>query len=295
MKYFLTKHCEDCLYRRQERLSSDPEFLAEIRSILDQRSPEDTAPYLVYLFNQVYKKKYGHTSHHYEMEKIRFNDLVLSMEESIRQKYEEISGDSNNIFHGDILAASIAYARIGNYIDFGPRQNVSPEDFLDLFGSPQWNDADQKNYASFCRQAATARSFLLLADNCGEIVLDKIFLELLHERFPQLDLYVMVRGGNVLNDATMEDALYVGLDRIAKVIHNGRPVSGTIYSLLSEEAKEIFDHADLILAKGQGNYESLYLMGRHIFYSFLCKCDFFVERFGVPELTGMFLEENSPS
>ncbi len=63
----------------------------------------------------------------------------------------------------------------------------------------------------------------------------------------------MVRGGEVLNDATKEDAVYVGMDQVAEVVSNGKPVPGTVYELLSEEAKELLDHADVILSKGQGS------------------------------------------
>lgn len=144
---------------------------------------------------------------------------------------------------------------------------------------------------SLFRQCEDAKSFLLIADNCGEIVLDKLFLSELHRRFPELDLSVMVRGGEVLNDATMEDAEYVDLPQIARVISSGSNAAGTIYDMLSPEARDALDSAQVILTKGQGNYESLSHQGRHIFYSFLCKCEIFTERFSVPPLTGMLVEE----
>ena len=144
---------------------------------------------------------------------------------------------------------------------------------------------------SLFRQCESAESFLLVADNCGEIVLDKLFLTELRRRFPKLDISVMVRGSEVLNDATMEDAEYVGLPQTARVISSGSAAAGTIYSMLSAEARQALDGADIILAKGQGNYESLSHQGRHIFCSFLCKCELFTERFSVPPLTGMLVEE----
>lgn len=133
------------------------------------------------------------------------------------------------------------------------------------------------------------KSFLLLADNCGEIVLDKLFLEQLLIRFPHLTPRVMVRGGEVLNDATEEDARYTGIDQVAQVISNGNTVAGTVCDLLSEEAKIALDTADIVLSKGQGNYETLNGQGRHIFYAFLCKCDYFTGRFSVPKLTGILV------
>ena len=92
-----------------------------------------------------------------------------------------------------------------------------------------------------------------------------------------------------MNDATREDAKLVGIP--FPVIDNGNRVGGTDLNLLSEEARQALRQADVILAKGQGNYESLFKQGRHIFYSFLCKCELFTSRFRVPKLTGIFVEE----
>ena len=95
-----------------------------------------------------------------------------------------------------------------------------------------------------------------------------------------------------MNDVTEEDAHYTGIDRVADIVSNGAAVTGTVYDLLPPEARMVLDGADVILSKGQGNYESLSGQGRHIFYSFLCKCDLFQRRFGALPLTGMFIEEN---
>lgn len=80
-------------------------------------------------------------------------------------------------------------------------------------------------------------------------------------------------------------------NNLADIISNGEAIAGTIYEMLTDEAKGVLDTSDVILAKGQGNYESMSGQGRHIFYEFLCKCDLFTTRFNVPKLTGMFIEE----
>lgn len=202
------------------------------------------------------------------------------------EKMQEILSE---IKKGEITR--VTFINIGNHIDFGAMTQVDSDIFLELFSKVQISESDEITYQSFLDQCSKAETFLLMADNCGEIVLDKLLVEQLKERFPELKVAVMVRGGEVLNDATKEDAVYVGMDQVAEVVSNGKPVLGTVYELLSEEAKELLDHADVILSKGQGNYESLSNQGRHIFFTFLCKCDQFTERFGVPELTGMFVEE----
>jgi uncharacterized protein with ATP-grasp and redox domains len=101
----------------------------------------------------------------------------------------------------------------------------------------------------------------------------------------------MVRGDEAVNDATMEDAEYVGMTKEFKVITNGEKIAGTVYRRIPQEAKDAINNADVILSKGQANYESFAGEGFHAFFTFLCKCDLFVNRFKVPRLTGMFVEE----
>ena len=273
--------CVDCLWKRQQRLSSDPSYLSEIRSILDNRRENDCAPYLVYLFNQAHQRHFGKRPSYSSINK-ECNDLVLSMEESLRQKIQSSS---------DPLRTAFVFARLGNYIDFGALSNVNKETFLSLFEDASMSEMDEQVFDCFLADCEKGGEMLLIADNCGEIVLDKLFIEKLREQFPQLSVSVMVRGGEVLNDAAEEHAVYVGLDRSARIISSGSLVSGTVYELLSEEAKTAFENADIVLAKGQGNYESLSGIGRRIYFSFLCKCPLFTEKFRVPELTGVFIRE----
>ncbi|MBQ6654593.1 MAG: DUF89 family protein [Erysipelotrichaceae bacterium] len=278
----IIESCAACLYDKQKHITDDEEYLAEVRRIIDERRENDASPYLVHLFDLAYRKRFGVSASYREIKR-KYNDLVLSMEDSIRKKIEKAD---------DPLSESLVYARIGNYIDFGAMNYVDDETFLSLFDNVAVHQRDKETMESFVRQCAEARSFLLLTDNCGEIVLDKLFLEQLRKRFPKLKITVMVRGREVINDATIEDAEYVGLDKVAEIVTNGDAVAGTIYEMLPKEAKEVLDSADVILAKGQGNYESLCRQGRHIFYSFLCKCELFMARFNVPQFTGIFVEEN---
>ena len=273
--------CAECLYKRQLRKTDNKECLAEIKAVIDNRAYDDPAPYLVYRFNQIYLKYFGSVAS-FRDEKIKYNDLVLSMEDALR---EEINSSD------DPLLTAFSFARAGNYIDFGALSAVDEKTFLSLLESDSLSDNDLQTFEAFAKQCETAGSLLLLADNCGEIVLDKLFLEQLKKQYPQLKLSVMVRGGEVLNDATVEDAEYAGIGSVAEIISSGTGVSGTVYKMLSDEAKSALDNAGVVLSKGQGNYEALSGQGRHIFYSFLCKCERFTNRFGVPRLTGIFVEE----
>ena len=277
----ISESCAKCLYDRQRNRTNNTQYLAEIKKLLDDRGENDTSPYMVYLFNKIHVKYYGKGADYSDIKK-QYNDLMLNMEEKLRA---EIENDA------DPLKRSLIMARIGNYIDFGAMNHVDQEEFLSLFDEKQLREDDEKTYRSFLNECERATSFLLICDNCGEIVLDKLLIEQLTKRFPQIKIKALVRGGEVLNDATMEDAEYTGLKNVADIISNGEPIAGTIYDMMPQNAKDALDEADVILAKGQGNYESLSGQGRHIFYEFLCKCDLFTSRFGVPRLTGMFIEE----
>lgn len=274
--------CARCLYDHQVQKSTDPDYLAQVKDIIEGRSEEDTTAVLVYRIKQVYERMFGRFDKYSDIKR-RYNDLVLQMESGVRKKIEASD---------DPLAAALGFARIGNYIDYGAMHDVDEETFLGLFDDAQLKEKDLAVYESFLRNCKDADTFLLIADNCGEIVLDKLLLEQLKLRFPQLTLQVLVRGDDVLNDVTLEDAAYTGIDRIAQVFSNGKAVAGTVYEMMPEDARRALDNADVILAKGQGNYESLSGQGRHLFYAFLCKCDYFTSQFSVPLLTGMLIEEN---
>jgi uncharacterized protein with ATP-grasp and redox domains len=273
--------CAACLYDKQKNKADDPKYLARIRELLDNRGEDDTSPYMVYMFNKVHEEFFGAGADYTQVKKT-YNDLVLGMEENLRAEIKNAA---------DPIAKALVMARIGNYIDFGAMNHVDTDTFLGLFRDTELREDEKKTYASFLQACARAESFLLLCDNCGEIVLDKLLIEQLSLRFPQLKFYAMVRGGSILNDVTLEDAKYVGLDQVADIMTNGAPVGGTIYSLLPKEARSVLDGADVILSKGQGNYESLSGRGYHVFYALLCKCDLFTSRFDVPRLTGIFVEE----
>ena len=91
------------------------------------------------------------------------------------------------------------------------------------------------------------------------------------------------------NDADMEDAEYVGLTKLVPVFGNGSGIAGTELSKISQEAREKLERADVIIAKGQGNFETIHTCGLNIYYLFLCKCDWFMQRFHAKHLQGMFV------
>jgi len=285
----VNEKCVACLYDKQENSMESVKdkvkaqaYLEDVKSILDNRNDNDCAPYLVACFKEKYKEYFGEAASDFSEKKRKYNDLVMDMLPDLADKINEAE---------DPVKMALFMARIGNYIDFGAMNHVDDDEFMNLFANMEISDQDEKYYELFSKECEEAHSFLLLADNCGEIVLDVLFLEQMAMRYKDLALYVLVRGEEVLNDVTMADAMYVGVQNVAMVLENGNAVAGTVYDLCSEEAKRLIDNVDIILAKGQGNYESFSGYGKHTYYSFLCKCDLFTERFNVPRLSGMFISE----
>ena len=135
------------------------------------------------------------------------------------------------------------------------------------------------------------KKLLYLTDNAGEIGFDRLFAEEISRKFPHLEITFCVRGGIAQNDATREDAAAVGIP--FPVIDNGNRVAGTQLDQLSEEAKQALETADVILAKGMANVETMLGCGYNIFYAFLIKCQRFVDRFGAPMFTPMLVKERT--
>ncbi len=130
----------------------------------------------------------------------------------------------------------------------------------------------------FREAVARAGRILYLADNSGEIVVDRMLVE----QLPRDRVVVAVRGGPVLNDATLADARAVGLDTLAPAIENGSDAPGTVLADCSREFRHVFGAADVIIAKGQGNYESLSDVDAPVFFLLKVKCPLAARHAGLP-------------
>lgn len=183
----------------------------------------------------------------------------------------EIAGAS------DPLAMALRLAIAGNVIDVGLDGSITDADVRESIRHAMTTPF-QGSWGDFLKAVASARSILYLADNAGEIAFDRLLIEQLSpER-----VVVAVRGAPVLNDATMADAKDVGLDQIVEVIDNGSDAPGTILDECGPEFRRRFSEVDLVIAKGQGNFETLNTVTRDIFFLFKAKCSVIAESVGVP-------------
>lgn len=137
-----------------------------------------------------------------------------------------------------------------------------------------------------------AKSLMYLGDNCGEICLDKLFIKYIKKEFPNIRVYFGVRGKNIVNDVTLEDAEMVDMQEVAEVIENGDGSLGTVINRVSSEFREKFYQCDVIIAKGQGNYESLSEIDRNnIFHLFMSKCHPVSRALGVKPMSIVCVEK----
>ena len=192
----------------------------------------------------------------------------------------------------DPLYAGLQAAILGNYIDFSALQGEVSFDKLDeMLALLHTIEVDRAVFAKLRADLEAGRELLYLTDNAGEIVFDRVWLEVIRDSFPDLAITVCVRGGNAQNDATAADAEAIGMP--FPVIGNGTRIPGTVLELASEELKEALCRADVVIAKGQANVETLLDTGHgyNIYYAFLVKCKRFIDRFGKDKLTPMLVKE----
>ena len=190
------------------------------------------------------------------------------------------------------LYAGLQAAILGNYIDFSALQGeVSFERLDEMLSLLHTIEVDRDTFAALRADLERGRQLLYLTDNAGEIVFDRVFLEVIRDTFPNLSITVCVRGGPAQNDATAEDAQKIGMP--FRVIGNGTRIPGTVLELASPELKNALGTADVIIAKGQANVETLLDTGHgyNIYYAFLVKCKRFIDRFGREKLTPMLVRD----
>ena len=245
--------------------------------------PYKASPTVAPATNALFQKFYGLPEDRYREEKEASNAFVMQRIDTIRQRVVNAE---------DPLFAGIQMAILGNYIDFSALQGeVSFEKLDALLDTAGDMKLDLETYENLRKRLSKGEKLLYLTDNAGEIGFDRVLAEVIAQIYPNLKITFCVRGGPALNDATRDDAEAVGIP--FPVIDNGNTVPGTDLDLMGQEAREAFETADLIFAKGQANVETLLGCGYPVFYAFLIKCPRFIDRFQKPKLTPMLVSERA--
>lgn len=206
----------------------------------------------------------------YADEKARYNELALQILPEIIRYIETTE---------DHFYEKIKFAIAANIIDFGKNDSLQCREVKRHFQAAQRARIDRDAVTRLRDAVFEAEKILYLFDNAGEIVFDRLLIE----ELPYQKIIGVVRGAPVINDATFQDAEAVGLTDRITVISNGSDAPGTVLADCSLEFKEAFDDADLIIAKGQGNFETLsHRTDKNIFFLFQVKCPVIARDCGFP-------------
>jgi Uncharacterized conserved protein len=247
-------------------------FYQKIFLYLSEMNFQQTNPEVIGATFQLLKQHIGNDDPYYQIRqdynKMFFRKLCY---------FEEKINTSSTPF-----VEAIKYAIMGNIIDFNPLYNHDISDVMKYFeklGQCQLTIDHSKQCIQDLKQAKT---LLYLGDNCGEICLDLLLIKKIKELNPSIHIYFGVRGAAVVNDSIEEDAYFVGMDKYADIISNGDSSLGTILSRTSEAFQNVYYNSDIIIAKGQGNYESLSEeKNQNIYFLLMSKCDVIAKDIGV--------------
>ena len=288
MSIGLATTCLQCNLNRNldlaRTLGTEEQTMAFARKLMQMYldAPEGvSAPWFNPEVSDILHEMYGLPIDRFKEEKAFSNKFVLERLDQIRAKVESAP---------DPVFAGLQFSILGNYLDFSALQGkVSFETLEEMLAKGLEIVPEGGNYEALCTDLEKGKKLLYLTDNAGEIGFDRIFAEQIAKKYPNLSITFCVRGDVTINDATRADAEAVGIP--FPVIDNGNRVPGTEMGLLGEDARKALQEADVILAKGMANVETMYGCGLNVYYAFLVKCQRFVDLFGKPLFTAMLVKE----
>ena len=199
----------------------------------------------------------------YREAKARFNDFILGLMPGLKKQIEQSA---------DPFETALKLAIAGNVIDFGVNINLTSSDIENAVRQALALELDKETVAQFKSSLANASRILYVGDNAGEVVFDRVFIETIKKAYATLDITFIVRGAPILNDVTLGDARQAGMHETAKVVANGSDAPGCLLDDCSEEFHNHLSRADLIISKGQGNYETLSELPHEIYFLLKAKC-----------------------
>ena len=286
----LDSQCILCLLKRHAdtaaKLGSEEQvtaFTRDLMRILCDGPVEMSAPFYTPDIAKLFTEHFGLADDRFTEEKELSNRFCM-------ERLDRISGMVRSA--DDPLYAGLQGAILGNYIDFSALQGeVSFEKLDEMLDLLHTIEVDRDVFDKLRADLEGGKELLYLTDNAGEIVFDRVWLEVIRDLFPNLAITVCVRGGPAQNDATIADAEEIGMP--FRVIDNGTCISGTVLEKASEELRAAMERADVVISKGQANVETLLDTGHgyNIYYAFLVKCKRFIDRFGKEKLTPMLVRE----
>ena len=291
MSICIDTHCLQCYLKRNldlvRPLGTEEQAMAFAKRLLQiylDAPAGVSSPWFSPKVADLLHEMYGLPIDRFREEKLASNRFVLERLDQIRQRI---------LSAPDPVYAGAQFSVLGNYLDFGALQGqVSFERLEEMLAQGLELELDRAVYSDLCRDLEAGKTLLYLTDNAGEIGFDRLFAEQIAKKYPHLSITFCVRGDIANNDATREDAAAVGIP--FPVIDNGNRIAGTQLDQLSGEAMQALQDADVVIAKGMANTETMFGCGFNVYYAFLIKCQRFVNVFGKPMFTPMLVKEKAP-
>lgn len=252
------------------RLGTSDEVLQEtiLKEIMDYIKTADTFMPPAYTTTFIHRKiRQMLGKDPFSSIKTEYNKIALGL----YSKLKAIVSESKEPL---LIASKLAIA--GNVIDFGIFTSIDIESTINRAMNNNLNVDDSKD---FLKSVSETDEILYLLDNAGEIVFDRILIESLIENKKKVK--AVVKGSPVINDATILDADESGLTRICEVIDNGSDAVGTILQWTSKNFQDEFNRAQMIISKGQGNFETLLNSRKNIYFLFQSKCQVVSKELGL--------------
>lgn len=283
--------CISCIVDRANKLADKYldgkekkyEFMQKTLEIIKNTEYKKTSPFLTMkVMNEL--ETIDQVNKDYEVKKEEFNNKILSLSDEF-EKFINKSKDS--------FLAALQLSIAGNIIDLGAFDKIDFEMVQKVIKKAKKEKLDLAIYNKLKKNLESSDTLLYIGDNSGEIVFDKLFIKEIIKKYPKLNIIYSVRGSTILNDITIKDAKQVGINELVKVIDSGVGIPGTDLEEVKPEFKKTFYNSDIIISKGQGNFESLSGCKKNVYYLFLAKCEILQKHINKDFLETIFTHENS--
>lgn len=234
------------------------QILREVLCLASKMDLNASPPAMAQKIHRVIRQL-AETDDPYKLPKQRFNEFALKL----FPKFQDFVSSSAKPFE-----KAVRLAIAGNIIDLGVKCSLGLSEAEKIIEQAMTEHFDMTDFKAFQDATDRAEDILYLADNAGEIVFDRPLLE----QIGPSKITFAVKGAPVINDATIDDAEEAGITKLVEVVDNGDDAPGTILESCSHEFQRRFQEAELIIAKGQGNYETLSDVDKNIFFILRAKC-----------------------
>ena len=266
--------CIPCImkqaYNTASRATNDEKIIREIlnrtaeyvKKINFDSTPADTSNYVYKITREI-----SGNNDPFKKDKDKYNSICLSMLPELKEMIHNSD---------DKLKTAIRIAIFGNLIDLGIGLHFDLEKDLEKVMNQKFK-ADDFHLIKKILESGK-KNILYLGDNAGEIVFDSLVVQILKEKH---EVIFVVKSGPIINDATMEDAELAGIKKMVTVIETGSDGIGVKWKSISDEFRKAYEKADIIISKGQGNFETMSGKNGTIFFLLRAKCDSVARELGV--------------